>query len=190
MPALCVHTPKIITLQVSFAITLQVSFAKNKNKKQRKEPEHFFVMDGVWSGLYLGGDAQWVWGEGYTFAAWVWKDGNEQGDIVLFCLLAAEATNEGKTNSRSSAHLPKLCVPSKYVYAANDSDALRRCGASGYADRADRRWRRSTLACDYWARLAHERARHPADRAHISLDARGNITRVSQSQKLRAHRLG
>lgn len=40
-------------------------------------PVHFFVMDGVSSGLYLGGDSDWVWAEGFTFAAWVWKDGNE-----------------------------------------------------------------------------------------------------------------
>ena len=60
----------------------------------RKEPTSFFVLDGLRSGLYLGGDADWVWGDGYTFAAWIWKDGNEQGDVTLLRLLSSEF--EGK----------------------------------------------------------------------------------------------
>ena len=54
------------------------------------EPLHFFVLDGVSSGLYLGGDSNWAWSEGYTFAAWVWKDGNEPGDVTLLHLVGGE----------------------------------------------------------------------------------------------------
>ena len=80
------------------------------------EPLHFFVLDGVSSGLYLGGDSNWAWSEGYTFAAWVWKDGNEPGDVTLLHLVGGEVEDSvlqlvirtDKRGGGSAAHLVLL----------------------------------------------------------------------------------
>jgi len=68
----------------------QMAQLDRRDAPTRTEPSCFFVLNGAQSGLYMGGDSEWVWGEGYTFAAWIWKDGNEQGDVVLLRLLGTE----------------------------------------------------------------------------------------------------
>ncbi len=83
-------------------------------RRRARHPLHFFVMDGASSGLYLGGDASWVWPEGYTFAAWIWKNGNEQGDMLLFHLVGGEtegqATNIVQLIIRTDKKVARLVV--------------------------------------------------------------------------------
>ena len=64
----------------------------------RMRKQHFFVMDGVSTGVYLGGDGPWMWGEGLAFSVDVWRDGSCESDGVLLKLVGGEFESKQGTD--------------------------------------------------------------------------------------------
>ena len=60
--------------------------------------QHFFVMDGVSTGVFLGGDGPWMWGEGLAFSVDVWRDGSCESDGVLLKLVGGEFESKQGTD--------------------------------------------------------------------------------------------